>query len=217
MKILAVGDSFTYGDELENRDLAWPSVLAEKLNGSVINKGQPGGSNDCIIRNCIEHTLIHTVDLIVIGWTSPGRSEFADEHGYYDIWPGYTGKLAIENDRLWRNDLAKYITDHHSAMAYYKKFLTQVLLMQGFLKSRNQRYVMLNTLQNEYYKKTKPTLLSEYVNQVDKDNFIDFGKSGMMEWTYKCPQGPRGHFLEDGHKIVTDKIYEHIRHLGWVS
>ena len=217
MKILAVGDSFTYGDELENIAMAWPTVLSHKLNGSVVNKGQSGGSNDCIIRNCIEHTLTHSVDLVVIGWTSPGRSEFVDEHGYYDIWPGYTGKLAIEADRLWRKDLVKYITDHHSAEAYYKRFLTQILLMQGFLKSRNQRYVMLNTLQNEHYKKTNPTLLSNYITQIDTDNFIGFGESGMMEWTYGCTKGPRGHFLEGGHQIVADKIYEHIRHLGWIS
>jgi hypothetical protein len=38
----------------------------------------------------------------------------------------------------------------------------------------------------------------------------------MMEWTYGSPQGPMGHFLEEGHAIVADKIYEHIRHLGWL-
>jgi hypothetical protein len=39
----------------------------------------------------------------------------------------------------------------------------------------------------------------------------------MMEWTYETPQGPGGHFLEQGHVIVADKINEYIRHLGWVS
>jgi hypothetical protein len=38
-----------------------------------------------------------------------------------------------------------------------------------------------------------------------------------MEWTYGTPRGPRGHFLEQGHEIVADKIYEYIRHLGWIS
>jgi hypothetical protein len=39
----------------------------------------------------------------------------------------------------------------------------------------------------------------------------------MMEWTYRTPQGPGGHFLEQGHAIVADKIYEHIRNLSWIS
>jgi hypothetical protein len=38
----------------------------------------------------------------------------------------------------------------------------------------------------------------------------------MMDWTYNTPKGPGGHFLEEGHAIVADKIYEHIRSLGWI-
>lgn len=217
MKILAVGDSFTYGEELSDRTNAWPNILANKLNGSVTNLGQPGGSNDCIIRKCMGHLMTDSVDLVVIGWSSPGRSEFHDEYGMFDIWPGYTGHLWIRPDAPWRQDLVKYISDHHDSEAYYEKFLNQVLLMQGFLKSRNQRYVMMNTLQNEHYKNTKPERLNAHCDQVDKSNFIGFGVSGMMEWTYGCEQGPSGHFLEEGHQIVTNKVYEHIRHLGWVS
>jgi hypothetical protein len=157
------------------------------------------------------------VDLVVIGWTSPGRSEFVDEKGYYDVWPGYAGKLVIEEDRLWRGDLVNYITQHHSSAAYYEKFLNQVLLMQGFLKSRNQKYVMLNTVQNEHYKRITPEKLAPHYNQVDNTHFIEFGTKGMAEWTYGLKQGPRGHFLEDGHMVVANKIYEHIRHLCWIS
>ncbi len=217
MKILAVGDSFTYGDELENREFAWPSVLANKLNGSVINKGQPGGSNDCILRNCLEYLVSNEVDLVVIGWSSPGRSEFVDEKGYFDIWPGYMGKLAIDNDRLWRADLVNYITQHHSSEAYYEKFLNQVLMMQGFLKSRNQKYLMLNTLQNEHYKNLKIDRLIPHCKQVDTSHFVGFRIKGMAEWTHGLKKGPRGHFLEDGHMVVANKLYEHIRYLGWIS
>jgi hypothetical protein len=38
-----------------------------------------------------------------------------------------------------------------------------------------------------------------------------------MEWTFGSDQGPKGHFLEQGHEIVANKIYEHIRHLSWIS
>lgn len=217
MKILAVGDSFTYGEELSDRDTAWPTILASKLNGSAVNKGLPGASNDCIVRNCLEHLVSYEVDLVVIGWSNPGRSEFHDECGSFDVWPGYAGHLWIDRTSPWRQDLVNYISKHHSSEAYYEKFLNQVLLMQGFLKSRNQKFIMMNILENEHYKKIKPARLTHHQNQIDKDTFIGFGVSGMMEWTYGCKQGPRGHFLEDGHQIVADKIYEHIRHLGWVS
>lgn len=217
MKLLAVGDSFTYGDELEDRNSAWPSLLAEKLNGTVLNKGQPGGSNDCIVRNCVETLLTESFDMVVIGWANPGRSEFVDERGYYDIWPGYAGKVVVDQDRLWRNDIIKYINEHHSSEAYHEKFLMQVLLMQGFLKSKGIRYVMLNTVQNEHYKKTKTPLLEHYLKQVDKESFVGFNHSGMAEWTFGCQKGPRGHFLEEGHVKVADRIYEHIGNIGWLS
>lgn len=217
MKILAVGDSFTYGDELSNRDFAWPSVLGAALNATVINKGQSGGSNDCIVRTCVDYISSNDVDLVIIGWTSPGRSEFADVHGYYDVWPGYAGKVVVTSDRLWRNDLVKYITKYHRSDAYFEKFLVQVLLLQGYLTSKGIKYVMLNTIQNEHYKKTKPLNLAALSEQVNKESFIEFGKAGMIEWTFGCPKGPGGHFLEEGHQKVADKIYEHIRHLGWVS
>ena len=39
----------------------------------------------------------------------------------------------------------------------------------------------------------------------------------MMEWTFKTPQGPCNHFLEEGHAIVANKIYKRIEELGWVN
>ena len=46
---------------------------------------------------------------------------------------------------------------------------------------------------------------------------MEFNKSGMIEWAEGCKKGPNGHFLEKGHQIVADRIYEHIRNLSWIS
>ena len=85
------------------------------------------------------------------------------------------------------------------------------------MKLRNINYVMCNIVQNEYYKKKYFDGQQEFFAQVDREKFLGFNESGMMEWTYGCPQGPGGHFLEQGHQIVANRIYEHIRHLGWIS
>jgi hypothetical protein len=37
----------------------------------------------------------------------------------------------------------------------------------------------------------------------------------MMEWTYGAEIGPRKHFLERGHEIVADKVYNHMKELEW--
>ena len=218
MKLLAVGDSFTYGEELEDRNLAWPNLLRGQLKyNEVANLGKPSSSNDSILRRTIDHLTFNSADLVVIGWSNLGRMEFADEFGYYDVWPGYQGNLFKRDGSNWRSELVEYISKYHNSEALHKKFLQQVLLVQSYLKQKNIRYVMLNISQNEYYKKKWFEGQQKYFEEIDKNYFLGFNQEGMLEWTYGCPQGIGGHFLEQGHRIVADRIYEHIRNLGWIS
>jgi len=216
--MLAVGDSFTYGEELSDRTSAWPQLLATKLSVELLNLGQPSASNDNILRKTIDQTIIDPdIDFVVIGWSNIGRSEYADEFGYYDVWPGYQGNLFKRDGTNWRSDLVDYVSRYHNSEAIHKKFIQQVILLQSYLQSRGIKYIMLNIVQNEYYKKKHFDGQLKYFEQVNKDYFLGFNESGMVEWTYGCAKGPNDHFLEEGHKIVADKIYEHIRSLGWLS
>jgi lysophospholipase L1-like esterase len=81
--ILTVGDSFTYGEELADRNHSWPFLLANKLSANVTNMARPGSGNKRMIRYVMEHVADATpLDLVVVGWSSPGRIEFADEDGF---------------------------------------------------------------------------------------------------------------------------------------
>jgi len=221
MNILTAGDSFTFGEELSDINNAWPFVLGQKYhNATVTNLAKPACSNDRMLRLVFEHIINYknpTPDIVIIGWTSPGRIEFADESGAFDVWPGYAGNLFVKDGCTWRQEIANYISQYHDSAYFYRRYLQQVIMMQSFLKSKNIKYVMLNTLQNEYYKQRLIDNRQMYFGEIDKNNFIEFDTAGMMEWTHGCKQGANGHFLEDGHKIVADKIYEHIRSLGWLS
>ena len=222
MKIVTAGDSFTYGEELADLQTAWPHLLGKKIGAEVVNLGRPACSNDKIFRLVFEHLIDYNsskTDLVIIGWTSPGRMEFADDIGYYDVWPGYGGNLFTRDGCHWRQELVNYISQYHNSKYLHKKFLQQVIMMQNFLTARGIRYVMLNTLQNEYYKQQpidNPDR-SDYFKEIDQTHFIEFNKSGMIEWAEGCPKGLNGHFLEKGHQRVADRVYEHIRNLGWVS
>ena len=214
MKIVAAGDSFTYGEELADLQNAWPYVLGKKISAEVVNLGRPACSNDKIFRLIFEHLIdfnSHKPDLVVIGWTSPGRIEFADDIGYYDVWPGYGGNLFVKDGCTWRQELVDYLSKYHSSEFLYKKFLQQVVMMQTFLTVRGINYIMLNTIQNEYYKQLpiKNPDRSEYFKEIDKTKFIGFNETGMIEWVEGCKKGPNGHFLEKGHQIVAEKINEH--------
>ena len=47
MILYTIGDSFTYGQELEDPSTqAWPILLAKQLGYELINEGRPGVGNE---------------------------------------------------------------------------------------------------------------------------------------------------------------------------
>jgi hypothetical protein len=218
MNILACGDSFTFGLELEDLAQSWPHVLASKCPSTITNLAEPGASNDRIVRKTLDY-LVNTSnprpDLVVVAWTLAGRMEMADEMGTYDIWPGVDIFMFGDNTH-WRRNMAKYLSQYHDSVWFVKRYYQQILLLQAYLLNQNLRFVFLNVTQNDYYKLIPWQDKVFFVEQINKEYFLEFDKSGMIEWTQNCARGPGGHFLEQGHQIVADKIYEHIRNLGWL-
>ena len=212
MKILAVGDSFTYGSDLEDRNNSWPVVLANKLNAEVTNLGKPGGGNTQVVRNIVEHATNY--DLVVVGWSSPGRVEFGTITGVFDIWPAWNGRPVD----MFQPEFARLITASHNPEYLFRQYLTNIILTQSYLKSQNIKYAMATTQgETEYYYKTFKDTNQDLLDKIDYTNFIEWPKNGMAEWTFGLPKGKSSHFLELGHEQVADKFYEHIRNLGWVS
>lgn len=210
MKLLTVGDSFTYGDELENVSRAWPFQLGQLLNYEVTNLGLSSGSNTQMLRKVIEN--YKNYDLVIIAWTHFARVEFSDFHGTFDIWPGCFNKL-FDNKLQYRQTLIEYITKHHDDIYLYKQYLINIILLQNFLKHNDKKYIMIDAFGNNQVR----LLNSNLTDLVDPTYYLGWPTESMMDWTYGVSKGPKGHFLEDGHKIVADKIYEHIRYLGWIS
>jgi lysophospholipase L1-like esterase len=209
MKLLAVGDSFTYGEELSDLNNAWPYLLGNKLGHTADNLAKPGSGNTRMVRHAVEQ--INNYDLIIIAWSHFARTELADENGFYDLWPGCSA-LPHKEFSPWRSDAINYYSKHHNDQYLYNQYLINIVLTQQYLKFNNKKYIMLNAFGNNNYRKNNTV-----VDQIDSTYYIGWPNETMMEWTYGTPQGPGGHFLEQGHQRVADKIYEHIRYLGWVS
>ena len=209
MRLLAVGDSFTYGEELSNLNNAWPYLLGNKLGYEITNLAKPGSGNTRMIRHAVEQ--INNYDLIVIAWSHFARTELADENGFYDLWPGCSA-LSHKESNPWRSEVINYYSKHHNDQYLYNQYLINIILIQHYLKFNNKKYIMLDTFGNNNYRKNNTV-----VDQIDPTYYIGWPTTTMMEWTHGCPKGPGDHFLEQGHEIVADKIYEHIRHLGWIS
>jgi len=213
MKLLTVGDSFTYGEELADKTLAWPNLLANKLACTVNNLARPGSGNSSMIRHAVEQ--IDNYDLAVIAWSHFARVEVADEQGIFDIWPGCTKEI-YKSLQPWRDDLINYNNKHHDDQYLYRQYLLNIILLQNFLKNNNKRYLMLDAFGNNlHYERNIAS--KQLTAQIDTKHFIGWPTETMMEWVFGTSKGPRGHFLEQGHERVADKIYEHIRHRSWIS
>lgn len=208
--IYAIGDSFTYGDELLSQDLAWPAVLSRKLNKQIINKGMPASGNTRMVKRAID-AVLDSAELIIIGWSNCNRQEFADDIGIYDIWAGRNYRAFQLDDPTHRVTQIKYMTAYNTPKYYYANWLRQIILTQNLCKSNSIPCVMFIACGAHEEHKLYYNEFSKLVNAIDHSMFVEDMFTSVAEWTWGTPYGPYGHPLEQGHQIIADKIYEHIR------
>ena len=214
MQLLTVGDSFTYGEELADLSSAWPNLLANKLDYDLTNLARPGSGNTRMVRYCIEQ--VNNYDMAIIAWSHFARTELADENGFYDLWPGCSPRPHRESSP-WRSDQIEYYNKHHNDEYLYRQYLINIILLQNFLKANNKRYIMLDSFGNHQANERTADTNRDLLNQVDNAYYIGWPTESMMEWTHGCEQGLHGHFLEEGHVKIAEKIYYHMEKLSWVN
>ena len=213
MKILALGCSFTYGNELPDCDLVnnnpskqvWANLIAERFDAELVNMSRPGGSNSRNFRLAIRES-VKDYDLILCQWSDINRLDLrangtelqinASSEHYMKIYP-------------WLVDFYK----HHVEMEHNWIFwMSLVIALQNHFRINNQKYIFLS-MNSPHYSIHYPTKYPELVSQLIMDNFIGFDvNEGMVDWQgdYKSSGG---HPLESGHQIIANKVYERIRYL----
>lgn len=214
MRLLTVGDSFTYGEELADLTSAWPFLLGNRLGYEVTNLAKPGSGNTCMVRHCVEQ--VNNYDIAIIAWSHFARIEMADENGFYDLWPG-SGTLPHKQYSSWRWEIIDYFSRHHNDDYLYRQYLLNIILIQNFFKANNKRYLILDSFGNHHFIGRTDIKNKDLLDQIDAPCFVGWPMTTMMEWTYQCPVGDRGHFLEEGHIKVAEKIYSHMEQLSWVN
>lgn len=215
--IYTIGDSFTYGEELPDREVnAYPYVLARMLGTEVTNLGRPATGNYRIVKRTMDVVLNEQPELVVIGWSDPARQEFGDDISISDLWAGRDYRRMQEcNDH--RRDLIKYMTAYDVPEYYYAKWLRQIILLQTFCRANNVRCVMFSACNAENWNTNYISKHQQLAKNVDATTYAGWPYSGSTAWCFKQPHGPGGHPLEQGHEIIATQIYEHIRNLGWLS
>lgn len=206
--IYCIGDSFTYGEELTDREQAWPAVLGKKLNQPVINWGKPATGNYRMVKRAMD-AVFAGASMIVIGWSDPARQEFADDVGITDLWAGRDfRRMQTCNDH--RINLIKYMTAYDVPRYYYAKWIRQIILIQAFCQANNVPCMMFSACNAEDWNRNYMLDHANLIDRVDPAMYAGWPLSGSTEWTFGTPHGPGGHPLEQGHEIIAEKIYEHI-------
>jgi hypothetical protein len=228
--ITCIGDSFTAGAELPGysclgkddvvSEFAWPAVLQELTDHAVTNLGRGGVGNTRIIKRAIDVTLAKSADIIVIAWSDHHRAEIIDENGIFCYWPGRNIDLVIDSKR---KDIIKGITVAVTDNFYkwhHRKWLREVLLLQSFFKSHNQKYIMVQGHGSQHYNRMwveESQLHNDLAQHVDVQYFLGWPSDGFYEFTQGAEVCPGGHPGILGHRRIAERINEHIRNLGWIS
>lgn len=231
MTILTVGDSFTFGLELPDlpakhldffcqvRDqynqnpkpvapskLAWPTKLATRLGTDVDNVSIPGASNDWIFKKAIQHTLSKQYQLVVVAWTCVDRYDFAYQQRDLQL---SASNQSIASFFPW---FKSFVADHHDFLLAYDKWICHAIALEAFLKMNNQPYVFANAMTPHVIQDSGKLYSSfdDIKSKFDQQHYIEW-ESSFESWCQGLPVGPGGHFLEAGHELVAEKIYNFLK------
>jgi hypothetical protein len=226
--ILCEGDSWTAGDivdpELEKKGIidsneipnrpyrlpkVWPGKLEKLIKGvRVLNSSISGSSNDAIVRRVIGMVLYlinerkyKPEDIsVIVGWSSPERKDFYYS-GDYDstetIYPHESNKIY---DGTGLNEFHKlYVTYFWNKQEYLLRFIRQVILLDGFLKSKGIKYKFFNA----FYEVEDSSIIESNKNF----NFLENLKTNVIKMNHgKIDNNPL--FSLDILISEIDKIYK---------
>ena len=174
MILYSIGDSVTWGAELENKEQErYSKLVANHLGAIDCNNASSGVSNDYIFRNSIRdiNQWIQTNKIwdetngwvesdelkVLIGWTSPTRFEWWDGEKYRQdrLWVDYDkwGKV----DEYQTTELQdKFILHQNELIPSYIRTINHIISLESFLKLHNIDYYFFNTFY-EYEELEEPT------------------------------------------------------------
>ena len=102
MRILTLGDSWTYGvNSSDPATMSWPAQMARKYGVEVVNLARPGSSNQRAARIGIEEICRDpNYDYIVFPLAPADRTEILNVGKWHQIWPG-SSKKESGSDRIF--------------------------------------------------------------------------------------------------------------------
>lgn len=161
--LVALGDSWTYGYELEDRNMAWPHKLANLLGCSqVLNLGKPASSIYHLPLQIAEFEKSGVTNpIFFIGVTDESRYMFWEQKR--NDWYELTGVPELSKEPELSNFLKEFSVVADTAQ--YREYYLGVILtwLQNYCKSNGYQYVIFKQFTNISTRWFKDLLDLQYV------------------------------------------------------
>lgn len=204
--ILFDGCSWTWGDELENREKdRFSTLVSDHIGKNHVNISERGKSNDGILRTTIEYCENNTVDLAIIQFTKISRREILDSKGerYIRLNVGNRDDASVlyyENLSTNADDIANF---------YKNKFL-----LEYFFKVKDIPYyfVCLNRKKDLLYK-TNPSSWQKMSDSKPVTSLFSVFGGNKYDGTpyFDYPHAERGgHPNIKGHQKIAEHILQNL-------
>ena len=142
----------------------WPHKLGKLLNiENVHNAGEPGSSNDGVVRRTVENVLgmlkNYSPDeiLVVVGWTSPERKDFfhrelTSEKGQWTtLQPAQNMEFYTSDAKDLKHFFNTYVKSFWQKEEYISRYVQQNLYLHYFLKSHDIEHLFYSSFYESSY------------------------------------------------------------------
>ena len=91
MRILTIGDSWTYGlGSSDPSTMSWPAQMGKKYGVDVVNLARPGWSNQRAMRIAAEELCRDSAyDYVIFPLCPAERNEILNVGKWQQLWPAY--------------------------------------------------------------------------------------------------------------------------------
>lgn len=203
-RLVVHGCSFAYGEELENiANQSWAALVAKSLNLELLNLAKPGFSNDGAIEELIAESLDPNNDLVIMMWTWNHRINIVDEEGWFTCFPE-------NSDGGIRNMISNTIMGIADQNWLFRRWLTQVILLQEYFKSKGIKYLFVNA----FYDVDNTPKEHPLFDQIDTKYFLGWPHvsfSSLAQENYGLL--PLGHPNAEAHAALADIMATKIKEI----
>jgi hypothetical protein len=124
IKLIASGDSFTYGYGLDDAQNAWPYRLAYKLECDVVNLAIKSMGNEHVFNSIIDYFICNPNDIdnsiVILGLSEYSRVEFIHAHDKKRFCVLPYGKFLPQFSQI-------FLKDFYDDEYYYTRFLRNLI------------------------------------------------------------------------------------------